>query len=104
MSESSAYRKEAWGCCYAGAKGRDLALPLELRRLDIARATFNLNVAIAIYISHHLHLPTALQLHLIAHHRLLKAVVRHIQGLDRLVQRKHASEGLGASLTTNGVG
>ena len=30
MFDNSAYRKEAWGCCYAGAEGGDLALPLEL--------------------------------------------------------------------------
>ena len=80
MSESSAYRNQAWGCCYAGAEGGDLALPLELGgihvivallpvgKLDIERAT-TLNR------QHRASFTTTLQLHLVPHHRLAKVVI-----------------------------
>ena len=80
MSESSAYRKQAWGCCYAGAEGGGLALPLELGgrhiiitllpvgKLDIELAT--------IYNTHYrASFTTTLKLHLVPHHRLAKAVI-----------------------------
>ena len=75
MSESSAYRSQAWGGCYAGAEGGDATLQLELGGLDIARTTFNLDVVITCYISHHLRLPAALQLHLVPSLYLTKAVI-----------------------------
>ena len=67
MSGNSAYRKEAWGGCYAGAEGGDLAHPLELGGLDVAVAPLKLDIAVTPDFCHHLHLPAALDLHLITH-------------------------------------
>ena len=67
MSENSAYRNQAWGCCYAGAEGKDLALPLELGGLAVGIAALDLDVVLRIIVfivhinlSHHLHLTAAL--------------------------------------------
>ena len=80
MSESSAYRNQARRCCYASAEGGDLALPLELGGFDIVLCgPIRLGdawVAIAAIESmHSAHLPAALQLHLISHLHLAKAVI-----------------------------
>jgi hypothetical protein len=53
---------------------------------------------------HIAYLPTAVDLDLIAHRRFLKAVIRHVQDLERRVLRKHASEGLGSSSAHGAVG
>ena len=89
----------------AGAEGGDLALPLVLNSLE-QTPVFETTTTSNIYrtaanvtgdANHIPHLPTALQLHLITHLHLPKAVVRHVQDLQRLVHREHVSEGLGSS-------
>ena len=86
MSKNSAYRNQAWGGCYAGAEGGDLALPLVLGGLDVTAVTCS-------ELSHHLHLPAALQPHHAAHHH-----VAQVHLLQRLVRLQGLHERLSAGL------
>ena len=87
----------------SSTKSGHLALPLELRDLHIilCRPIWQCDAGstwIRIVITmHSALLSAALQLHLIAHLHLAKAVVRNIQMLQRLVGTKDISKGLGTS-------
>ena len=104
MSESSAYRNQAWGGCYAGTEGGDLALSLEFTELyntvtTSPRMIFCLvspHVVARMNTRHSAHLPTNVKLDPISHLHLPKAIVRHVQGLNRLVPQEHVPERLGA--------
>ena len=80
QSENSAYRNQAWGGCYAGAEGGDLALPLKVAGLDPV-GIFAILLDTQLFsgrnpnLHNAAHLPAALQLHLVPHLHLPKAII-----------------------------
>ena len=91
------HRQQRWRSSQSSTESGHLALPLELRGLDKIRDTLHSDASIPVCVGDSLHLSTALQLHLIAHLHLPKAIVRHIQMLQRLVDTKDITKGLGTS-------
>ena len=80
MFESSAYRNQAWRCCYAGAEGGDTTLQLELGGLDLGVAALDLDeVASLVIVDKHIKCVTAfkiIQINLSHHFHLSAALHR----------------------------
>ena len=98
------HRQQRWRSSQSSKESGHLALPLELIisfSSNIVKcgpiSLRHINRAITFDVCDSAHLSTALQLHLFARLHLSKAVVRHIQMLQRLVDTKDISKGLGTS-------